>query len=417
MRATVSSPFKCDEKHTTLFEEVDPYNPQNTVRGYINRRQGHHYGSLYITHVNGKPCTQVIPSAPKQGYPFDRDGNWEWPSYDTIEAYEKLDGTCIIAYSYIDACGDSYQTYKTRLRPFLGEGTYGNFKSLWDEMLTKYPGMVGMHSDFSDYVFVYELYGKRNHHLIVYDVSLDTRLLFTRLTDCPYHLETLDVWASIATTYGIPSVAQMLCLTGPVENLDEVYLEQQQLMSDSFPTVEIPVEDEDEELPTSIGELDGIEGQVWYFVHSKGHVIASTQVKNKPPEVLNYHWKVVGRDGKPKIPFVSIYTTIVNSLENTDEPDYEFVKQLLMEEFPEDMVERARNKIEKTIKQVLFDKKTTREIIEEYKRVRTDAFNLNTARGAVMQKFAKDFCDSESDRKKMGSKIFNTLLAYEEGLL
>ena len=411
MRPTVDCPFKCDEKHTNLFEETDPYNKQNLVRGYINRRQGTHYGSLYITHVNERICTQVIPSAPKQHYPFDRDGNWEWPDYHHVEAYEKLDGTCIIAYTYQDADGNTFQSYKTRLRPFLGEGTYGNFKSLWDEMLEKYPKMAGLHSDFSEMVFVYELYGKRNHHLIVYDESLDTRLLFVRLADNPYQLESLYSWCEIAKAYGVPSVEQMMYIDEQVDNLDEVYLEQQQIMTERFKTVDIPVDDE-EEMPTSIGTLDGIEGQVWYFSGEDGF---AHQVKNKPPEVLNYHWKAVGRDGKPKIPFVSIYTTVVNSLENTDEPTYEFIKQLLLEEFPEDMVERARNKVEKTIKQVLFDKKITKQILDEYERVRTDAFNLNTARGAVMQKFAADFCDTDGDRKKLGSKIYNTLLAYEEG--
>jgi hypothetical protein len=190
-------------------------------------------------------------------------------------------------------------------------------------------------------------------------------------------------------------------------------LEQQKLMSERIVKMEMPVDEEGEGSATSIGELEGIEGQVWYFELEDGR---AKQIKNKPPEILDYHWKAVGRDGKPKIPFHSLYITVVNSLENTDEPDFAFVKELLMEEYPEEMVDRARNKIEKTIRSVIFDRKITTEIIDEYKRVRSDVFNLTTARGPVMQKFAREFCDTEMDRKQLGTKIFNILVAYEEGL-
>jgi len=87
-------PFDIENKKMVIpFEEIDPYNSQNILKGYVNRRQGHLYGALWITHVNGKLCRQFIYSAPKQHYPFDKDKQeWIFPEYDTIELYEKLDG-------------------------------------------------------------------------------------------------------------------------------------------------------------------------------------------------------------------------------------------------------------------------------------------------------------------------------------
>ena len=75
-----------------------------------------------------------------------------------------------------------YLTYKTRLRPFLGEGKYGNFFQLWNEMRDKYPKIDDLCWSIG-WNFVFELYGKRNKILIDYDIPLDTRLLFMVGTD------------------------------------------------------------------------------------------------------------------------------------------------------------------------------------------------------------------------------------------
>ncbi len=104
------------------FTEIDPFNPQNEVFGYISRKSTEYYGALIITKVNGKELLpQLIMGTPKMHYPFDsrEDGtrNYHFPIAKNIEIYEKLDGTNILAYFYSD--GEfRYLTYKTRLRPF-----------------------------------------------------------------------------------------------------------------------------------------------------------------------------------------------------------------------------------------------------------------------------------------------------------
>ena len=155
-------PFDITNKNQIIkFEEIDPYNKLNIIKGYVNRRQSKTYGSLYITHVNDKPVEQIIFSSPKMHYPFDKNGKWEFPESNTVELYEKIDGTNVVSFVYKDAQGNQYLSFKTRLRPFLGEGKFGNFKALWDEMLDMYPEILNQCFDQSrNYSF--ELYGKRN---------------------------------------------------------------------------------------------------------------------------------------------------------------------------------------------------------------------------------------------------------------
>ncbi len=401
-------PFPLDSKNTTEFEETDPYNPENVVRGFIRRSASSHYGSLFITHVNGEPVPQVVASAPKQHYPFDTKGRWDWPDHDRIEIYEKLDGTCIIGYAYKDGEGNRFVTYKTRLRPFLGSGKFGNFKNLWDEMLERYPGIHDMIMECEGWNFMFELYGKRNHILVVYDVSLDTRMIFARRTWGDYGVEPLSLWCEIMGFYEVPHLQPLDVLPPGLTDveLQDAYLAAQRVLGEQAIEVDIP------EGSTSLtGALEGImEGQVWYLV--KG---AAIQRKCKPEQILDYHWKKVDRDGKPRIPFHSIYVTVINALEQTDDIDYTLVRDLLLEEFDEDMVERARGTIEKIIREVIFERRQTIEIIDAYKEMRGNGLNIMEQRGPVMQAMAARFCDDERSRKQLGTKIFNLLMAYEEG--
>ena len=58
-------------KNTDPFEEKDPYNPQNIVRGLISRESTEFYGALKITHINNNPVSeQLIMGTPKMHYPF-----------------------------------------------------------------------------------------------------------------------------------------------------------------------------------------------------------------------------------------------------------------------------------------------------------------------------------------------------------
>ena len=361
------------------FEEEDPFNPGNILKGYINRRQGQLYGSLWITHVNGKPLPQFIYSAPKQHYPFDKNDNWEFPEGDSVEVYEKLDGTCIISYVYEDEKGDKYLTFKTRLRPFLGKSKFGNFFSLWKEMLDKY-GEINLLTFNSNYNFVFELYGKRNKILIDYDVPLDTRLLFSidRLTG--------DIIPpSRIKAKGCPKLYPLKIINLNDYDLNDKINLYKKLKSELDRQIRV---DEENQI------LKGKEGYVLYFIRDN----KVTQIKNKPNAVLKYHWS------PDAIPYESIYTTVVNAFENFDTPTYEDVVSLLKEEFDDSHIEKSSVRINKILEKVLFEKKFQSEIEEEYRKL---GISIKEDTRSVMRWFAQKY------PKSMASKIYNVLIKLE----
>jgi len=366
-----------NKKQVIRFEEIDPYNPQNLVKGYINRRQGNLYGSLYITHINGNPKYQLIYSAPKQHYPFDKsikeEKVYKFPEYDYIELYEKLDGTCIISYRYTDG-KKWYRTYKTRLRPFLGTGKYGNFYELWNEMLERYPIIKEECNDAGDYNYVFELYGKRNKILIDYDIPLDTKLLFV-----------IDGNGNIISPDGtdgvkVPTHSALEIL----EDIDEEkYINIQNKLEEDL------IIDEENKI------MKGKEGYVMYFIKD-GYC---KQIKNKPPSVLKYHWS------GDAIAYESIYTTVINAFENFDSPTYDNIVELLAEEFDENKIQKSNIRINKLLDKITFEKKLQFKLSEDYKKL---GVNINEDKRTVMRWFGKNYPKSQA------KIIYNLLKQYED---
>jgi hypothetical protein len=355
--------FDIENKNEVIpFDEIDPYNPQNKVRGYINRRQGSLYGSLIITHINDIPCEQYIYATPKMHYPFDKNKVYTFPPHNKVEIYEKLDGTNILSYMYHNN-KKHFLTFKTRLRPFLGSGQYGNFKLLWDEILEKYPSIKTIcHSEA--YNFSFELYGKRNKILVEYDVPLDAKFLFARDTKTGY------IYSPESLNVKIPSLN--ILFSGEIVN-EELYITHQK---DLTKALEV-----NEETQT----IRGKEGTVWYFI-TNNHV---EQIKCKPDGILKYHWS------PSSISYESIYTTCVNAFENFDNPSYSDITTLLEEEFTIDKIEKSNVRINKILEKVRFDKKLQFEIVTEYKKLGVD---INTDKATVMRHFAKLY-DKENAKR------------------
>jgi hypothetical protein len=384
----MKTPFDIKNKKEVIsFKEVDPYNPQNTLEGFVNRRQGQLYGSLWITKVNGKRCPQLVYSAPKQHYPFDKNNNWKFPDFDTIECYEKLDGTCIISYSYIDKKGNRFYTYKTRLRPFLGKGKFGNFYALWNEMRTQYPKIDELCNSTS-WNFVFELYGKRNKILIEYDEPLSLKFIFMISNDGKIVPPSSIVFCQGTNVPSLSPEATIINITPDLYNEMKDQLEKQLII------------DEENEI------LKGKEGYVLYFLKDGNAV----QIKNKPPTVLKYHWS------GDAVPFESVYTTVVNAFENFDNPTYNDVVGLLLEEFDISKIEKARTRIENTLEKVTFEKKLQFEIVDIYNKLGVD---INKDKRTVMRHFATLYPKNQSSRiftllnryvnKEVGSTSLSTL--------
>jgi len=359
---------KIRKKYLRKFEETDPFNPENTVSGWICNSANRKYGALLIEKINNEPSPQFIWSIPKMGYPFDRQKNeWHFPQKSKkIEVFEKLDGTGILQYQY-QYKGKKFTSYKTRLTPFLRSGRFGDFFEMWNEMLRKFPDIKKLPELNPDFNIAFELYGKRNKIIVEYDDSLTCAVLFGVSNEgkivIPQNLNLLKV-----------PMVQHLKTVNPNENLIEAYNEMREWQNNHIRV--------DKELDKEI--IRGIEGSVWYFVDEHDAI----QEKCKPDIIQDIHFKA-----SEGIPPHSIYTTCINAFEEHDEINFDIIKQMLLEEFQESEIYKREIRIKKIIADVMVEKKLKTKIFEDYEKLGID---INKDRGGVMrwfsQKYGKDSC-------------------------
>lgn len=301
-------------KELTPFEVDDPFN-SHSLRGYISRRSDHRYGALYITHVDGKPVPQLVLATPKFPYPFDHNGVFRFPKdVRVVQAFEKLDGTNVFGYSYRVWGGEQCVTYKTRLLPVLQESRFGPFLTYWREMLAKYPRIHDAIVRYEGYGLSFELYGARNKHLVIYDVSLDCCLLFGVRRDGGLEPPT--------TLPGQPVYPCPIpdCVTAhSARGLESVYKAMQGELEAGLTTDEV------------LGGYRGAEGRVWY-VATPG---AWQAFKCKPETIEAIHWAAGGLGASV------IRATAYNVLENHDRCTPELLRELLLEEFNETEIDIA----------------------------------------------------------------------------
>lgn len=358
-----------EHKNVQPFEEVDPFNPGNSVKGYIKRDGGLTYGLLYISHINNQECPQYVWCTPKMSYPFNRDGVYKpIKSVESIEVYTKLDGTNILGYTYHDVEGKEYISYKTRLRPFLGTSKFGAFADLWREMLVKYPKIpdliVGNGCNIS-----FELYGKRNKILVEYEVALDVAVLFGVY---PHRI----IPPSELVVDGVPVVGLLRKFQS-----EEDFVANYEVLR-TWLNANIKEDGE--------GIVRGVEGAVWYMITG-----GAIQWKCKPDLVLDVHWK------SNKLPSHSIYITVVNAYEETDTPTFELIRSLLLEEFQESEIYNVEERIQRVMAEVAFEKKFKSEIKAKYL---SEGLDIVKDKVACMRFFGSQY------NKRAASKIYNYLM-------
>ncbi len=356
------------EKHLTPFETEDPFN-NNNLKGFLCRVSDHRYGAMYLTHVNGIEAPQLIYATPKLRYPFDRLGHYRFPPAELVEIYEKLDGTNVLAYRY--TCqGQRYISYKLRLTAAVRNSRFGPFLDFWYEMLTRYPGIPRL-PEINDCNISFELYGSRNKHLIVYDVPLDAAILFG--IDDEVRIRP----PSTLKTLGIPGAL----LHGRIEGHSDYQQEYQAHQADCE-AMNREVED---------GTIEGTEGRVWYLHDIHGTVV---MFKCKPESVEQIHWAGGGLSKNV------VRATAYNVLETDEELTYAGVKELLLEEYAEDVIEGFRAHIEQVIAQVTEEVKFKEEIVAVYRQLGMD---LRTDKNAVMRAFAQRY------PKKLMRRVYSIL--------
>lgn len=348
--------LQVQEKHLAPFEVEDCFN-NNILKGFLSRFSDHRYGAIYLTHVNDIEEPQLIYATPKLHYPFDSAGTYRFPPAKRVEVYEKLDGTNILAYRY--TCkGQTYLTYKLRLTPVVRNSRFGAFLDFWEEMLKRYPDIPRL-PEINDCNISFELYGAWNKHLIVYRVPLDTAVLFGVDSNAeirpPSMLETL----------GVPTAPLHTRLEG-AEDYQREYQQHQ-----------VDCEAMNKELED--GAIEGTEGRVWYLQDIHNHIV---MFKCKPESVEQIHWASGGLSKN------AVIATAYNLLETDEQLTYDRLKELLLEEYSEDDIERFRPHIESVIKQITEEMKFKEEVFEFYHKL---DFDFQREKNAVMRAFSRQY--------------------------
>lgn len=174
------------------FDEVDPFNPENQLRGFIVKKRRRR-GDLRITHVNGQACAQYVHATPT--IPL-LETTAPLPDFDRAHIFDKLDGTNVLLFRYHDAGGREHVSYKTRASPFLRLQPYGDFVALWRTMLERYAAQLD-ELIAAPHHFGFELFGRDLRILTDYPTALDARLLYAIDRDTGRILapETVETYA------------------------------------------------------------------------------------------------------------------------------------------------------------------------------------------------------------------------------
>lgn len=367
-------------KERTLieFDELDSYN-NNQIKGCLCREATHNYGAIIMFEVNGKKVEpQVIYCTPKLHYPFGTDDNGErhynFPKISRVLVYEKKDGTNICGYSYKDSEGKIYISYKTRLTPTLRKSKFGDFKSMWDEIIEEYPEEIAEVDHIlktRNMTVSFEMYGYRNPILIKYKESLDARVLFF-VDQENYEITPASLWTS-----------------------KPFFLQAQEGFADSDKIIDFYNQKREEaqaQNKESEDGIDGIEGYIFYCLTEDNKW---EMLKCKPEMVETLHWV------NDSIPLNIITTTIWNSLESCDEITFDYLVELLKEEFTDTQIGKSEQRIRKAIDSVKREQKIRIKVLEVYQ-----------SSGLDFEKDGKKMimrCMSEHFDKHIMSKVFGVL--------
>lgn len=361
------------------FSVQDPFNPQNLVSGYICHISSDQYGALYIEQVNDDKASQLILCTPKLLYPFDKSGNWHFPKAKIIERYEKLDGTNVFAFSYKNAKGEIFVSYKTRLTPFIRDSKFGPFYSMWKEILDRHsyiqqlPFLTGANVS-------YELWGARNPHLVKYESpNLEASILFYRQDGKIFPPSNMFLPGNkMSVTFeSSPITTRFLGI------VDKDYIQNYQ---ESQKDMQAKLQE------TEDGYL-GQEGEVWYLLDETGKW---NLFKCKPEAIEKIHW-ASGGIGKN-----IIIATCENAFENFDEPTVDDIRTLLAEEFPQPEIEKIHYSIEKHLKAAIEKHEFTLKVLAVYNSIGASIIDEKTV---VMRQMSKEF-----PRDKM-SRVFSAIMS------
>jgi len=229
-----------------------------------------------------------------------------------MEAWEKLDGTNILAFWY-KYKNENFLSFKTRMSPFLQDGNYGGFLSLWKEYFSKNLWISEVIMANKEYNLSFELFGSRNPITVEYKIPLEVNLLF----GIRKHDHVIKPPSKLKTFYEtkLPfkmNINNKLDLTELYENLRKSMSEKNK-------------------------DIFTIEGMVLYSLSNEE---SWRQFKCKPEEIQKIHWSAGG------IPKRELWNTAINSFEEGENSLEHFI-DLLREEYTDQQIGRSEQKIKK----------------------------------------------------------------------
>ena len=344
----------------------DPYNTDNLVTGWVQMTSGDEYGNLVIESVNERAAPQRIMVTPKASYPYRRDSVWLLNAAEWIRTSTKYDGTNICQFSYADADGRRFTTFKLRVRPFVS----AYFRVLLDRALRLYPKVAELTIEPGE-AMIYELYGSHNPMLIIYKEAIELISLcrrnpdgdmepadaddvnFTRL-DCPLSLASQpSVWS----------------------NIQDEYIRRQDKYSDGLR----------QSVQQGEKAFYGHEGEMLYARFPDGDRTmpgAFTRlIKLKPPEIEAIHQAL---DHVPKI---EAEATARNIFEVVDEPELRHLVAMLCEDWSDKQIERSMDTIARVLDATIERRQHEDQILAVYLQEFTEEqFRLD--KGTVMRKLS-----------------------------
>ena len=357
------------------FQDVpDPYNPGNTVTGYIQRHTGDEYGTLILTHVNGRPAPQRIAATPKASYPYHPDGRWLMQSAQSVRAYIKYDGTNVCQYSYQDADGNRHTTFKLRIRPFVSP----RFQPLIAVVLSRYPAVRNLRME-QDEAMLYELYGRDNLHMFQYDVDISL-ISLCRRNPGNGDLEPPDPDDPNFARLDCPLAEPTSPLSQDWTNIRQEYTERQTGHSNML--VHIGMTEDEQPI------YRGNEGEMLYATFAQGdRTLPGTftrMLKLKPPEVEEIH------RSPDFISKLEIQATMRNIFEASDDPTVDDLVSMLEEEWNKKQINNSMDVVQRTFEAAMESYRMEQQVLNTYREnFRDESFRKDGP--AVMRQMSKHF--------------------------
>lgn len=373
------------KKNIRKFEEVTP--EKNKIEGYIYLGRNKKLGSLVLTKVNGEQLKEpvYIQGMPKLFKWSQVYGSKTHIPFTEIYVYEKLDGTNITFYPLFSADGEFLELVpKTRQRAVASEQFLDLLSTL--DVSWVYHGCLNRDSLR---IFCCELYGKRNKHLIDYDIDIGLCFLcafeYAEIYSPSYIFDSEHSPSLLAKiTESATDVSWFLLTYGlkVSSNLRKLY----KSFEETFYNI------------NKRGKTIKTEGAVWH-IWNEFHSLE--MVKCKAKDVKKLHEEIFFG-----VPRQEVISAILKLVENEIPLTVDNVIKELKEDFEYKVLKDK--KTQNRIKSCIYRYTKQQKAGEEIRRIVED-INANCPNDSLSDKM-RWFAMRYPDKRHLASKVYNMLV-------